>query len=153
MTIKNIFAIALAFSLIACSCGNRATKNTTTTPVTYQKISPDFNGDSAYVYVDKQVAFGPRVPNTAAHVACGDYLTGELKRFGADVTEQKMTVTAYNGTKLNARNIIGGAYVPDKKTVCCFSLTGIAVLIQIMILIRLIIRSHYWEQMTGGPAE
>jgi Zn-dependent M28 family amino/carboxypeptidase len=47
-------------------------------------------------------------------VACGDYLTSSLKRFGAEVQEQKMTVTTYNGIKLNARNIIG-SYGTDKK--------------------------------------
>ena len=114
MTIKNIIIIGLAFSLIACSCGNKTAKNPTASAVSYQKVSPDFNGDSAYAYVDRQVTFGPRVPNTSAHVSCGDYLAGELKRFGADVTEQKMIVTAYNGTKLNARNIIG-SYGLDKK--------------------------------------
>ena len=72
----------------------------------YQKVSPDFNADSAYAYVDRQVAFGYRVPNTKEHVACGDYLVAEMKRFGAQVQEQKMVVTAYDGTKLNARNII-----------------------------------------------
>lgn len=121
MTIKNILIIGLAFSLFACSCGNKTTKNTTSTTVTYQKVSPDFNSDSAYTYVDKQVAFGPRVPNTTAHVACGDYLAGELRRFGADVTEQKMTLTAYNETKLNARNIIGSYGMDNRNRVLLFA--------------------------------
>lgn len=112
MTIKNIMAVCIAFSLITCGCNNKAAK--TTSVEDYQKVSPDFSGDSAYVFVEKQVDFGPRVPNTSQHVACGDYLTSELKRLGADVQEQKMVVTAYDGTKLNARNIIG-SYGLDKK--------------------------------------
>ena len=36
--------------------------------------APTFNADSAYAFVAKQVAFGPRVPNTPSHVACGDWL-------------------------------------------------------------------------------
>ncbi len=114
MTMRNILIIGLAFSLITCSCVNRTSTGTTTVEA-YEKVSPDFSGDSAYAFVDKQVSFGYRVPNTAEHVACGDYLVSELKRFGAEVQEQKMTVTAYNGTKLNARNIIG-SYGLDKKT-------------------------------------
>ncbi|MDR2948349.1 MAG: M28 family peptidase [Prevotella sp.] len=113
MTIKNIFITGMAFSLIACSCGKTTTQNKTTAEP-YQKVSPDFNADSAYTYVDKQVAFGPRVPNTPEHIACGDYLVSEMKRFGAEVQEQKMVVTAYDGTKLNARNIIA-SYGLDKK--------------------------------------
>ena len=117
MTIKNISIIASACLLLACACGNKTTQNTTgTTPVQqYQQVSPNFNADSAYTYVKDQVDFGYRVPNTAAHAACGNYLAAQLKRFGAEVQEQKMVVTAYDGTKLNARNIIG-SYAPEKRT-------------------------------------
>jgi Zn-dependent M28 family amino/carboxypeptidase len=68
---------------------------------------PAFDADSAYSYVAKQVAFGPRVPNTPAHRACGDYLASELKRHGAEVSVQEAVLTAYNGELLQARNIIG----------------------------------------------
>ena len=30
------------------------------------------------------MSFGPRVPGTAAHKACGDYLSAKLAGFGAD---------------------------------------------------------------------
>lgn len=113
MTIKSIFAVCLVLSFITCACNNKTAK--TSSVEDYQKVSPDFDGDSAYVFVDKQVAFGPRVPNTKEHIACGDYLVSVLKRFGADVQEQKMILTAYDGTKLNARNIIG-SYGLDKKS-------------------------------------
>ena len=68
--------------------------------------APDFNSDSAYVYIERQTRFGPRVPNTQAHEECGNYLVSEMKRFGAKVIEQKAELTAYNGNKLNAKNII-----------------------------------------------
>ena len=68
---------------------------------------PFFSVDSAYGFVKKQVDFGPRVPNTAAHVACSQYLSSELKRFGAQVIEQKADLTAFDGTILKAVNIIG----------------------------------------------
>jgi Zn-dependent M28 family amino/carboxypeptidase len=102
----------MALTFIACSCG-RTTQNS---PVTesYQKVSPDFDADSAYAYIDRQVAFGYRIPNTKEHVACGDYLVTEMKHFGAEVQEQKRVLTAYDGTKLNARNIIA-SYGLDKK--------------------------------------
>ena len=73
---------------------------------------PDFNADSAYSYIVEQVAFGPRVPNTEAHRHCSDYLIAGLKRFGAVVQVQEAILTAYNGDRLNARNIIG-SYNPD----------------------------------------
>lgn len=67
----------------------------------------DFSADSAFNYVAKQVAFGPRVPNTEAHRKAGDWLVSELKRHGLQVTEQKAQLKAFDGTVLNARNIFG----------------------------------------------
>lgn len=74
--------------------------------------APTFNADSAYSFVAKQVAFGPRVPNTKAHEQTGDYLVATLKEYGFTVTEQKFVATTYDGKKLNARNIIG-SYQPQ----------------------------------------
>ena len=74
---------------------------------------PVFDADSAYSYVAAQVAFGPRVPNTDAHKACADYLASELERHGAKMYIQEAVLTAYNGDRLNAKNIIG-AFNPDK---------------------------------------
>lgn len=69
--------------------------------------TPVFDGDSAYAYVKAQCDFGPRVPNTAAHKQCGDYLVATLQGFGAEVIEQKAPVTTFDGTSLEMRNIIG----------------------------------------------
>lgn len=83
-------------------------------------LVPAFNADSAYRYAAQQVAFGPRVPNTEAHVACGNWLAQELERFGAKVTSQNITLRAYDGTPLKARNIIG-SYKPEtnKRVLLC----------------------------------
>lgn len=80
-----------------------------------QTSIPTFNADSAYLYVKTQVDFGPRVPNTKAHQLCGDYLIKEMTRFGAKVTVQQANLTAFDGTVLKARNIIGSCQ-PEKKT-------------------------------------
>ena len=74
---------------------------------------PAFNADSAYSYVERQVQFGPRVPNTPAHKACAQYLAAELVRFGAQIYVQEAELTAYNGHRLQASNIIG-AFYPEK---------------------------------------
>ena len=76
---------------------------------------PTFNADSAFHYTATQVAFGPRVPGTDAHKACGNYLAAELKRFGAAVTEQEATLQLKDGTPVQIKNIIGSFY-PEKKT-------------------------------------
>jgi Zn-dependent M28 family amino/carboxypeptidase len=67
---------------------------------------PVFSEDSAYESARVQLAFGPRVPNTPAHEKCADYLAGKLKTYTPDVIVQKGTILAFNGTRLNFRNII-----------------------------------------------
>lgn len=113
MTFKYTALACFMTGLLACSCGQKTVNNTSSVTQDYKQVSPDFNSDSAYHFVDKQVAFGPRVPNSEAHKACGDYLVAELERFGATVTQQKADLKAFDGTILHARNIIG-AFSPEK---------------------------------------
>ncbi len=75
--------------------------------------TPDFNVDSAYHYIRKQVDFGPRVPNTPEHEACAEWLAAKLDTFGAEIIVQEGTVEAFDGTKLNIKNIIG-QFQPEK---------------------------------------
>ena len=98
------------------ACGN-APKKSAPAVVEAAAIVPVFNADSAYSFVAAQVAFGPRVPNTAAHKACGDYLESKLRACGADVVTQNVTLTAYNGDKLQARNIVAQFQPQNKKRV------------------------------------
>ena len=113
MKVKNVALFSFMIGLVACSCGNKAVKNDAK-QASYVQVSPAFDSDSAYNYVKSQVDFGPRVPNSEAHTACGDYLVSELNRFGANVTEQKADLKAFDGTVLHARNIIG-SYNPENK--------------------------------------
>ncbi len=75
--------------------------------------SPTFNGDSAFMYVQKQVSFGPRVPGTPAHEACAAYLETTLKRFIPEVTIQQGTVKTYEDKTLSIKNIIA-SYQPER---------------------------------------
>lgn len=100
---KKIFIFGLVISILAGCVPKKTEKTENVTP----KDIPAFNADSAYVYVRDQVIFGPRVPNTEAHKKCAVYLASRLKSFGADVTEQRATLTAFNGDVLSAVNIIG----------------------------------------------
>lgn len=108
-----LYIALLACSLAACSqARNQQKENTTVSQAVPQTNTPVFDADSAYTYVENQVKFGPRVPNTPAHKDCGNYLASELRRFGAKVYEQEATLTAYDNTGLEAKNIIG-SYNPD----------------------------------------
>ncbi len=77
-------------------------------------IVPAFDQDSAYGFIDAQVAFGPRVPGSKGHTKCGNYLVSKFKEYGAEVISQEMELVAYNGDILPARNIIA-QFQPEKK--------------------------------------
>lgn len=75
---------------------------------------PDFNADSAYSYLAKQVAFGPRVPNMGSHINCGQWLGEFLEAQGGKLYRQTAIVTAFNGDQLAAQNIIA-QFKPEAK--------------------------------------
>ena len=77
-------------------------------------IVPIFDADSAYGFVERQVAFGPRVPGTVTHRKCGDWLVDKLRSYGAEVLTQNVDLKAYNGDILKARNIIA-QFQPEKQ--------------------------------------
>lgn len=100
--------------LMACGA-KRAGDTTDDSAATDSEIQQAvrFDADSAYSYVSRQVAFGPRVPNTPAHKKASKWLSDELRRHGATVAELPATLTAFDGTKLEAVNIIG-QFNPEK---------------------------------------
>jgi len=113
----------LIFPLYFISCGGEETlpepikvhKDTTSTSVP-KLVTPTFNADSCFKYVEEQLAFGPRIPNTPEHDLCAEYLIAKLDSFGADVTVQKGNVTAYTQESLAIQNIIARFYPnrPDR---------------------------------------
>lgn len=102
--------------LLVAGCNSDGQKKETTksqnksTPTNIK--APPFNADSAYSYVQKQVDFGPRVPNTEAHKKAGDYLSKKLGSYGFNIIDQKATLTAFDGKRLAIKNIIG-EYRPE----------------------------------------
>ncbi len=97
---------AATFLLTACPSEKPAENTSQPSASADQVKAPAFNADSAYAYTAKQVAFGPRVPNKPAHVACGNYLVAKLKQFGLSVREQPFQAMTFDGTQIQGRNII-----------------------------------------------
>ena len=106
MKSSNIFILFSALLIVLTSCNqNRQSTGTKEDIVSLKPAS--FNADTAYAFVKKQVAFGPRVPNTSSHRECAAFLEATLRRYTKDVIVQRGTVYAYNGTALKFANIIG----------------------------------------------
>ncbi|MFB0906837.1 MAG: glutamine cyclotransferase, partial [Spirosomataceae bacterium] len=104
---KNKSVLFLIVSLfLAYGCKNNSNESTAIVETKPTVTAPYFNADSAYNYVAEQVAFGPRVPNTAAHKETAAWIISELKGSGLEVIEQDFKATAYDNKILNAKNII-----------------------------------------------
>lgn len=100
----------LLIAVFMSSCQKKSAQPVTSAST--EVVKPDFSVDSAYIFIEQQVAFGPRVPNTTAHQRCAEYLSAKLKQTGASVTQQYFKARAFDGTLLNSVNIVG-SFNPD----------------------------------------
>ena len=102
----------LIFLITIISCNSRQEKATIKKSKVRIEV-PNFNSDSAYFFVERQVSFGPRVISSKAWDKCSKYLTKKLESYGAKVIVQQAPVTTYDQKKHTLRNIIG-SYSPEK---------------------------------------
>jgi hypothetical protein len=102
--------------LLALAWGCSGQDNKSETEVVTQPIKdyPKFNPDSAYAFVQKQVDFGPRVPETEAHEATKNWILGKFENYGLEVETQDFDVKTYDGLSWGLSNIIA-SYNPQAK--------------------------------------
>ncbi len=102
-----ILAISLIISFLFASCGQNQhnTNSKKTQPKEFVK-APEFNDDSAYYFVEKQVLFGPRVPGTKAHAECATWFVDKLENYSDTVIVQSFKARTYDGVTRNGKNII-----------------------------------------------
>jgi hypothetical protein len=102
------FGILVSFLLLLIACNNNPpAPNIPSAPAMSLVDAPIFNEDSAYYYIQKQVDFGPRVPNTPEHEACRDWLAETLGDFADTIYLQHANLKAFDGSILKSTNIIG----------------------------------------------
>ena len=114
-----IFLFSFVFIFSACDDGQKKDrqKSESEQPEKEQKKTvdvPDFNRDSAYSYVKKQVDFGPRVPGTEAHKQCAGWLSNKLNEFADSVLVQDFNTKVHTGEIKAGKNIIG-IFQPEKR--------------------------------------
>lgn len=95
--------VALLFALAGCS-GERS--DAEARPALSAAGGAEFDGEAALAVVRAQLAFGPRVPGTAAHRAAGDSLVAQLRRVADTVVVQSWTHRTADGRALPLRNIL-----------------------------------------------
>jgi glutaminyl-peptide cyclotransferase len=64
----------------------------------------EFNGPTAFTYVERQMAFGPRIPNKPGHTQTGDWLLAELRARADTVIVQEIRHVIRRGDTLRLRN-------------------------------------------------
>jgi len=80
------------------ACGSRQTSAT--------QHRPEFSSDSAYQYIEAQLQYGARVPNTKSHQLCAAYIAQKLREFGAQVLVQQGQKLNYAGQPQTILNIV-----------------------------------------------
>lgn len=111
--------ILALMSLILFSCEDNK-ENKTSAPNTPQKqevVVPAFNADSAYIYVKKQLDFGPRVPESDAHAQCAEWLVDFFSDKADTVYVQEFRTRLYNGKGIDGKNIIASFNPTAKKRI------------------------------------
>ena len=104
-----VFVISCALFI---GCSNE--QNRKNEAVTKVKVKiPEFNADSAYHFVEKQVSFGPRVISSKGWKKCAIWLEKKLKTYTPNVTVQEANVTTYDKKNHTLKNIIA-SFSPQK---------------------------------------
>ncbi len=118
MKTKLIFIFTFVIAVTLASCGQYSRSKQANNSKTKETVNiPNFNQDSAYVYVADQVAFGSRVPGTKAHAACGKWIIHKLREFADTVYVQKFKARTYDGVLRSGENIIGSFFPKRQKRI------------------------------------
>ncbi len=110
------FLFLFSASIVLYSCHSGSNKQEESRELPPLVSAPSFNADSAYHYVDRQVAFGPRIPNTSAHEKCAEWMIGKMKKFTDSVTVQR-TLVKTQGNSYKCVNIIGHVNPASKERI------------------------------------
>lgn len=112
-TMNRLF-LCFLIGIIVAGCEPPKEKSQNTEKEVISIEIPEFDADSAYSFLAKQVAFSPRVPNTKAHRDCAEFLLNTLKMYADTVINMPFVAKAYNATLLNGQNIVG-VFNPDAR--------------------------------------
>ena len=107
------FILFLVFVLFS-SCDQPQKTSSKNSKSQKKVVVPQFNADSAYHYVAKQVEFGPRVPGSDAHNACAIWLKDKMSEYADTVMFQRFKARTYDKVTRNGINIIS-SFKPDEK--------------------------------------
>ena len=110
-----LLLFTICSSILISSCGGKKDGEQGENLISSKMVVvPVFNADSSYKFIERQVAFGPRVPNTQAHSEAAAYFVEKLSQYGAKVKVQEFEANTFDGQKLYLKNIIA-SFNPEVK--------------------------------------
>lgn len=101
MRARLLLPAALLMAATACARDGAEGDDAATTPA-----ARPFDGEKALGYVRTQLAFGPRVPGTAAHREAGDWIAAAMRERADTVIEQRWDHRTADGRTIPLRNIL-----------------------------------------------
>jgi len=108
--LKKIMSCCFALGLLTvagCNNDDDTPSNNDSTHIEPITVPADFNSDTAYHFIEKQVSFGPRIPGTAAQNNCAAWLEEQLNAYTDTVFVQKTNVVLGNSQSVPCINLIG----------------------------------------------
>ncbi|MFA8343586.1 MAG: M28 family peptidase [Rhodothermaceae bacterium] len=112
---KKVLLLIVAALLLAGCGGEKKTKaQKPLYDLTSGKAVPKFSGENAYKYVEEQVAFGPRNPNSQGAKMALQYFKNFFEQNCDKFELQNFIYTGYQNEKLDLTNIIA-KYKPEAK--------------------------------------
>lgn len=106
MTLTLMLSIFLPLTFIACPGGSKQGRDTGGAPPATPTVSPTpttptvaFDGERAFEHVRRQVEIGPRPAGSAELAKARDYIVGELKAYGLNVTLDEFQPATPEGRK------------------------------------------------------
>lgn len=106
-----IFVLLISVGIIACNGSNHENeqkKEIAKDTINIKHVAvPAFDADSAYLYVGRQVAFGPRLPGSVAQAKCAAWMESMLKKVCDTVYKQDVHVKGGDGKTLPCINLVG----------------------------------------------
>lgn len=104
---KYLFTLSiLSFIFFSCEKKVEPEKPKTLFQLAEEKNIPNFSSDNAYRYIEEQVKFGPRNPNSQAHKSAKIFFETELKKYCDELVLQNFTYTGYDNEKLELTNFV-----------------------------------------------
>ena len=120
---KTLYHIFLFFLItITIGCTNQKSKETSKKKTEKKQLTfPTFNTDSAFLFIEKQVSFGPRVISSKAWLNCSYWLEKKLNQYTNNVIVQEASVTTYDGKEHTLKNIIGSFNTEKNNRIALFA--------------------------------